>query len=163
MADSSTLTYEQDPPRRPTLDDLDGGNCTDDPKAVPVPGQDPSADAMNQRDKLIVALCAMMGAAWLHVTFSGGTPTKTACGGMRQGGEAFELTDFTLTDNGPGDTSAVHSGGLLPPKTLPAQAYSVHSVAAEISCEPITNGGRVRTKVAASAADAAFVIIFYGV
>lgn len=158
MADSSTLTYEQDPPRRPTLDDLDGGQCENDAEDPPVPGIDPDANAMNQRDKLIVGLAALTPAAWLHVTFSGGTPTKAACGGMRQGGAALTLADFTVVDNGTGDTSITHAGGKLPPKTWPPFAFVVGASASSIATESLTTGARVRTP-----SDADFLVFFSGI
>ena len=158
----STLTYEQDPPRRPALDDLDGGACENDPKKPPQPGIDPSAEAMNQRDKLVVGLAALVGAAWVHVTFSAGTPSIAAVGGMRQGANALVAGDFAVTDNGAGDTSVVHAGGKLPPKTWPSFAVPVGAAAAEIAAEQITNGARVRSKVSASAADANFLLFLSG-
>ncbi len=163
MADSSTLTYEQDPPRRPTLDDLDGGQLANDAEFPPVPGNDPDAHAMNQRDKLVVALAALAGVAWVHITFSAGTPSIAAVGGMRQGGEALVAGDFTLVDTGVGDTSVTHTGGLLPPKTWPAFALPVGAAACEIAAEQITNGARVRSKVSASAADANYLLFLSGV
>ena len=158
MADSSILTYEQDPARRPSLDDLDGGQCTNDAEFPPVPGVDPDANAMNQRDKLVVGLAAMVGAAWVHVTITAGTPAITALGGMRQGGNALVAGDFSLVDNGSGDISVTHAGGLLPPMTWPPFAVIVGSTAGSIACESITNGARVRMS-----ADLNFVVFLSGV
>lgn len=160
MADdnSDTLTFEQSPPRRPTLDDLNGGTLENDDGYPPAPGIDPDARAMNQSDRQVVAHAAVLPAAWVHVTFSGGTPSIAATGSLRQGAAALVPADFSVTDNGVGDVSITHAGGKLPPKTFPPFATLVASSAGQVSAENITNGARVRMN-----ADLNFLLFLSGV
>jgi hypothetical protein len=158
----STSTYEQTPPRRPALDDLNGGNLQNRADFPPTPYEHPDARAMNQSDRQLVALAAISAAVGLHVTFPGGTPTIQVVMGVRTD---LEAADFTITDHGNGDTTIVHTGGMLPVKTLP-----VHSLTQaddteidRIRAVPVTNGVRVKTKLGATGTDAAFVLWLTGV
>lgn len=155
----TTITYKQSPPRRPTIGDLDGGQLVDDPEFPPDPG-DPSAGAANQRDMLLVAQQGMAEHTKLYITFSGGTPTKT---GIRSLRDDLTTADFTVTDNGAGDTSITHTGGKLPADAWPAESKVVgNSGDATDNVELITNGWRVRTRVGGTLADVPFVLKIFG-
>jgi len=163
MADSSTITFEQDPPRRPSLDDLDGGQCENDAENPPVPGIDPDALAMNQRDKLVVGLAGMCAAAWLYITFPGGVATVSGIGGMRQGAEALVSADFTIVETATGSTTITHTGGKLPAMTWPAGGWIVGGADTTVTFIPVTNGVRVETRTGGALADVAFVVFLSGV
>lgn len=156
MPTTDVLTYEQTPPRRPALSDLDGGTCADDTEFPPDPNVGPSALAMNQRDKLMVGLCGITPAVVLEVHFSAGAPSIYYVGGMRTG---LVAGDFTVVDNGDGDTSITHTGGKLPPATWSAGAEQVDDTEIDrIRVVSITNGWRVKTKLGSTGMDANFVL-----
>lgn len=161
MPTTDVLTYEQTPPRRPALSDLDGGACQNDMERPPVPGIDPDALAMNQRDKLVVSLCGITPALVLEVHFSGGVPSIYYVGPMRSTG--LVAGDFTVVDNGNGDTSITHTGGKLPVVTWSAGAEQVDDTEIDrIRVVPITNGWRVKTKLGSTGTDANFVLRISG-
>lgn len=155
----STLTYNQTPPRRPTLDDLNGGALANDAEEAPAPGIDPDARAMNQSDKLAVAAHGVIEHTRIQITFSGATPSKTGIWSLREG---LALSDFTLNDAGTGITEITHTGGKLPAGTWPAEAYCYGTGDSTAIVEPIANGWRVRTRTAGAAADVNFVLKLSG-
>lgn len=156
---ATTLVYKQSPPRRAVLDDLHGGRLENVPGKTPGPDH-PNADKMNQSDALVIALNNVAPHTKLYVTFSSGTPTKTGVWSLR---DDLALADFTVTDNGSGDTSITHSGGKLSGATWPAEAYVVGDAGdATINVEGIANGWRVRTRVSGTLADVPFVLKLSG-
>jgi hypothetical protein len=154
-----TNTFKQTPPRRPTVADLHAGLVIDDPEFPPDPG-DPNADAMNQSDELVVSACNMIDAGKLYVAFPSGTTTKTGIWSPR---DDLALSDFTLVDNGTGDTSITHTGGKLPAATWPPTAKVVGNGGdTTINVESIANGWRVRTRTGGTLADVPFLLEFSG-
>jgi hypothetical protein len=160
MSNTSVSTWEQSPPRRPSLDDVGGGNYANDTEHPPDPG-DPNAHDVNQMAKQVVALAALGAAAAIHVTFSGGTPSIASVQCARAD---VVPASFSVTDNGAGDTSITHTGGLLPAVTWPAWARQVDDV--EIDRGPrvisITNGWRIKTKLNTTGTDSNFVLFVSG-
>lgn len=160
MSNTSVSTYEQSPPRRPSLDDVGGGAYQNDTKHPPDPG-DPNAHDVNQIAKQVVALAALGAAAAIHVTFSGGTPSIVSVQCVRA-----DITgdSFSILDNAAGDTSITHTGGLLPVATWPAFAHQVDDT--EIDRGPrvssITNGWRIKSKLGATGTDCNFVLFVSG-
>lgn len=160
MSTSSISTWERPAPRRPNLEDMGGGNYANDPEFPPEPG-DPNAHDSNQMAKQIVALAAVSAAAVLHVTFNAGTPSIASVQCVRSN---ITASSFTIVDNGAGDTSITHLGGLLPAATWPACAYQVDDV--EIDRGPrvisIANGWRIKTKLSTVGTDSNFVLFISG-
>ena len=160
MSETSVSTYEQLPPRRPSLEDMGGGAFENDTEFAPSPG-DPSAHDVNQMAKQCVALAALSAAVAIHVTFSGGTPSISSVQAVRSD---LVAASFTVTDNGAGDTSITHTGGLLPTATFPAFAQQVDDVEIDRGprVAPITNGWRIKTKLATVGTDSNFLLIASG-
>lgn len=155
----TTITYKQSPPRRPTIDDVGGGEYEDDADFPPDPG-DPDADSANQLGLLAVASHGTLEHTKLYVTVPGGTPTGSAIKSLR---DDLLVGDFTLTDNGAGDTSIAHTGGKLPADSFPAEAYPVGDAGdCTITVASITNGWRVKARVAGTLTDTPFVLKIYG-
>lgn len=156
----STVTYDQDPPRRPTIDDLNGGALENDTAEPPAVGVDPDARAMNQSDRQVVALGNVSQCARIEVHFTAGVPSISGIWGLPTG---LEADDFNVTDNGNGDTSITHTGGLLPA----AQWSSSVTLCADVEIDrfraySITNGWRVKTKLGATGTDCNFVLHISG-
>lgn len=98
---SNTLTFDDSPPRRPTIDDVGGGqkvNAT----AAPNPVTQATAEDFNQTTKQVVAYGKMIPLARLFVTFAAGVPSITT---MHTPSEVLVIGDFTVTDNADGDTT----------------------------------------------------------
>ena len=151
---SNTLTYDQTPWHRPGIDDLGGGahkNLTKprDPRTVP------DADTFNQTVRQIVAMASLAPSVRIQVEFTAGTPAITQLAALNSG---LLIGDFTVTDNGAGDTSLTlvsMTGEQLRPCEL--------TIAEDVEIDrlrvvPIANGWRVKTKLGAVGTDAAFVL-----
>lgn len=152
---TTTITYKLSPARRPTLDDLHGGLVADDSTYPPNAG-DPHASAMNQSDLLVIAAHAVLPVFRLYVTVPSGTPTATAIKTLR---DDLVIGDFTITDNGAGDTSITHTGGKLPSDSFPAKAYATGNAGdCTVNVESIANGWRIRARVAGTLTDTPFVL-----
>lgn len=107
---SDTLTFDMSPPRRPTLEDCGGGQ-----KVNGTPPPDPVrmlvAEDVNQLSKQAVATGSMIPLVTLFVRFTAGAP---AIVGLMCPSGNVEISDFTLIDNGAGDTTITWPVGLLP-------------------------------------------------
>lgn len=120
MSASNTLTYDQDPPHRPGLQELGGGVKKDhpDPEKAPDPVTMLTAAQENQNEKQVEALSRVTALVRLWVTFSGGTPSIVNVQAM---GTNVTAPKFTVADNGDGDTTiswktgAGAPAGALPP------------------------------------------------
>jgi hypothetical protein len=157
MTISSTLTYDQATWHRPGIDELGGGaheNATipRDPRTVP------DARMFNQLTRQTVALGTLAPSVRLQVEFPGGVPTITALVALNT---LLVAADFTITDNGDGDTSltlAKYVGEQLRPLEL--------TIAQDIDIDrwrviPIANGWRVKTKLGATGTNAVFVLALH--
>lgn len=104
------LTFELPIPRRPTLEDCGGGL-----KVNGTPAPDPvrmlTAEDVNQLSKQAVASGKMIPLATLFLRFSAGAPAVV--GVMCPSGNV-EISDFTVLDNGDGDTTISWPTSLLP-------------------------------------------------
>jgi hypothetical protein len=157
MTLSSIVTYDQDAPRRPTIDDLGGGAFQDHPQYPPNPTEHPSAGMFNQASKQIVAIARMTPSLKIQVEFIAGFPQITQ---LVTTGTTIKLSHFFITHNGDGDTTI-----LLPPSKYPSQLTRpsgltiVEDVEVDrmriISLEAV--GWRIKTKLGATGVDAAFV------
>jgi hypothetical protein len=154
---SSVLTYDQTSWHRPGVDELGGGaqeNLTPprDPRMVP------DVRSFNQLVRQIVADAKLAPSARIQVEFPGGVPTITAVAALNT---TLVAGDFTITDNGNGDTSftiAKYVGETLRPLEL--------TVVSDVEIDrerifPIANGWRVKTKLGATGTDAAFVVALH--
>jgi hypothetical protein len=160
MSNTSVSTWEQTPPRRPSLDDMGGGDYENDTEFPPGP-DDPNAHDLNQMAKQVVAFAMLGAAVAIHVTFSGGTPSIASVQCVRAD---VNPASFVVTDNGDGDTSITHTGGKLPAATWPAIAHQADDV--EIDRGPrvisIASGWRVKTKLGTSGTNSNFVLFASG-
>lgn len=154
----TTLTFDETPPRRPTLDDVGGAAFEDDTSAPPIAGQMPAADDFNQDCKLTVALSAVIYVAFLEVVFSGGTPSVANVVSPVSG---VTTGTFTVQDNAAGDTSITWPAGTFPEGVLkPTGLTIVEDVAIdEARALKITNGVRVKTLDGAAGTDAGFTLL----
>jgi hypothetical protein len=162
MTLSSILTYDQDAPRRPTIDDLGGGAFQDHPLYPPNPTEHPSAGMFNQATKQIVALAKMSASIKLQVEFPGGVPTITqlVALGTKLTAENFVAVGGQILDGGPGNTLI-----RLPPAIVVPQLISPSglTIVEDVDIDRIKafagNGGFwVVTKLGGVGTDAAFVI-----
>lgn len=142
---SSTLTFDETPPRRPSLDDL-GGGAKENDDVAPDPVRDPTAEDFNQMSKLLAALGRLMPVALLSVDISSGDHflERVSCATT-----AHTTGTFTLTDNGAGDISITWPVGSFPPAVARPRAHVVGATPALIAAEAISSGVRVRTEDAA--------------
>ena len=155
MPTTDTLTYDQTPPRLPVLDDLNGGTITNDTEFTPNVG-DPNALGMNQSDRQIVALANVAPAMHIEVHFASGTPSIYGLWGLPT---TMSAGSFTVVDNGAGDTSVTHTGGLLPGLRWSATADQVDDTEIDrLRVVPITNGWRVKSKLGTVGTDCNFVL-----
>lgn len=161
MALSNTCTLEQDPPRRPALDDLGNGLWENDATYTPDPGH-PDARAFNQSDKLVIAALTMAWVVCVRVTFTAGTPALSIVACVRADVVAG---DFTLVDNGVGDVTVTPPADVFPGKTFNPQANRIQSTARAIDCIPVTGGGAqvLLFNSAGAAVDSNFELFFSGV
>lgn len=144
---SSTLTFDESPPRRPSLNDLGGGAKQNDDVA-PDPVRDATAEDFNQMSKLLAALGRIMPVAQLSVTITAGAHVleRVSCAPSAPG-----LPTFALTDHGVGDISLTWPPGTFPPALARHRAYVTGATPALIAAETLVDGVRVRTRDAAGA------------
>ncbi len=155
MPSSDTLTYDQSPPRRPTLDDLGGGEKVNDGTSPPDPVRHLTAEDANQTAQQIAAIGRVMPVGRVSVRIGGGgahVVDKQNCAPS-----AATLLSFTVTDHGTGDIEIRWAQSLFPPAQGNPVAHATGSNPALIATEATTQGSstygaRVRTQNAAGAA-----------
>ncbi len=163
---SSTRTFDQTPPRRPTIDDV-GGGLKSNRTPAPDPVRDATAEDYNQLGQQAAASGTMIPLARVFVTISGGVPTVTS---VMAPGSAVLTSSFTVTDTGPGDTTVSWASTLLPTRAAGPvvsqiddveidrlRAYNV-TVAVPVANSP---GVRVKSKLGATGTDCNFVVEIY--
>jgi hypothetical protein len=155
------LTAPEGGPRRPSLDDLGGGQLEDD-DPNPDPGQ-PSAAPLNQATMQAAALAKVIHAAVISVEFAAGVPSIAQ---LTAAGTNVNVGTFTVTDNSPGDTTiswpAQSSPPTVPPPVANAIATANSTSARIITTTPVTNGVRVTTwNVAEVATDTNFTLYVF--
>lgn len=146
MAIPTKNTLALDSPRRPTEEDFGGTEQEDDALFPPNPKLHPTADGWKGHTRMLAAAWRMLPVCRLPITFSGSAPAK----GVPQAGDPdITSTTFTLADNGPGDTTITWPADTFPASTMPPQAFvndPAHGSWLQPTCEPVTNGVRVKTK-----------------
>lgn len=154
---SSTLTYDQDPWHRPGLDELGGASqqlatIPRDPRTVP------HVKTFQQLVRQIVSQATLAPSVRLQVEFPSGVPTITQLIALNT---EIVAGDFTITDNGNGDTSLTLTN-YVGEQLSPLELTVVEDV--EIDRErvfAIANGWRVKTKLGATGTNAAFVLALH--
>lgn len=102
-------------PRRPTVDDLGGASFEDDPTMPPVPPHEKGARAENQQERVLAGVCQTAFALAVLVEFSDGAPVLA---GFASPSTRLQTGDFTITDNGDGDTTIEWPAGMLPERVV---------------------------------------------
>ena len=157
MALSSTLTFDQTTPRRPTVNDFGGAAFQDDARRPPDPTAHPSAGMFNQIIKQVVALANVSPSMKIQVEFVAGSPKITQLVTM---GTGILVTDFTVTLNGVGDVSITLPQSKFPQELTRASGLTiVEDVEIDRARIVVIPGGgwRIKTKLGATGTNAAFV------
>jgi len=157
MSVSSTSTFEQTIPHRPGESDLLNGTKTN---ATPVvPPHMPAAEEFTQFARQLEQLAKMSPIIRISIAFSGSTPSINSVVCVRND---ILSANFTVTDNGVGDTSITWPASTFPASntqpmaTLNGGAVGAHAAPDVVA---ISNGVRVRTfDVDTSAADVPFTV-----
>lgn len=157
---TNTLTFDESPPRRPSIDDLGGGAKVNDEVLPPDPVRNATAEDFNQITKQVEASQRTLQAAVLTVRIGGGGAHSVQQQGCQPSGKSTGT--FTLTDNGVGDISITWPANTFPAALADPVASVTGATPAMIAAEKITNGVRVRTKDAANApVDVPFVVTVF--
>jgi len=162
MASPEFLTYVGDPdnginPYRPGVNDVGGAEKENDQQDLPDPRTMLDARDWNELSKLTVAHGQVVAFARIYVKFSGGTPSIFAFLSVNT---ELLIGDFTVTDNGAGDTTIACPATKLPQPTFTGGPYiqqdgDFRGIAFVASATSI----RVKTRNAGgSLADADFVV-----
>lgn len=152
----TVLTYDLIPPRRPSIDDLQLDDKVDDDVDPPTDPAMPTADEANQQADQIAAAHKVLSLALVSVQITAGTPSVVQSSVMPSA-----VPVWTVTDNGPGDTTITWPAGSFPSAVVPAGAWLTQDVDATITCLAVANGVRVRTRVAGTLTDANFCFSLY--
>lgn len=125
---------------RPLIDDLGGQDWQDDAEYPPPRnGEDLYADAVKQVWQQVAAAHRVLPSAVISVTFSVGVPSIVK---VRCCSAVLTSSDFTVTDNGTGDTSITWPAGALPPQDAEPEV-SANWTPCLIEAHSITNGVRI--------------------
>lgn len=155
------LTYDETPARRPGLDDVGGAQFEDEIGFEPIGPDMPASDDFNQMSQTEIAHAKIMPTAGISVGFTAGTPSVRQATGP---GVRIVPSTFTVTDNGPGDTTITWPAGTIPSSVLAPMATinepSV-SLGRSITAFYVSNGVRVVTDAAGAADDLAFTVLIY--
>jgi len=161
-------TYEDEDGgvRRPGIDDVGGGAKEDDADFPPNPVTMPTAADANQAAFQIVALGAMTPIVSFSVTFSVDTPSIAYFASVRTD---LVVGDFTVVDNGNGDTTIHWAAGTFPQRSREPGGLTINSDAdnrgsrAYAYSSGATRGVRVKTlNGSATATDLDFSVDCYG-
>lgn len=167
MSSSSTNTFEQVPPRRPTIDDVGGGGKVNRTPS-PDPVRDATAEDFNQLGRQATSAGSMIPLVRLFVTITAGVP---AVASIMCPKTSVTPASFTVTDNGVGDTTiswpvallptrAAAPGGLTQTDDLEIDRLRAFylTVAVPAANSPAV---RVKSKLGAVATDCNFVVDIY--
>jgi hypothetical protein len=168
MPATNDSTFDLDPPRRPALADLGGAQKANHPKRPPDPVKHPTAEEWNHFAKLLAKLGAIVPLARVYVRMFAGSPSIQNVVTMR--GD-FTAADFTLVNNGTGDTelrwvAPGRPGSKLPPTigapsacvvdaTIDAYGFAIRTFYTDTSGTP-----GVRVKTVRSSTDVAVAVGF---
>lgn len=147
MSAPDTRTWDINPARRPSLDDVGGASLIDNAKYPPDPQTMPYAASLNQQQHQTQGAGSVIHGCAIQVTNDGTTVGVIAFASM---GTLITHSTFVVVRNGPGDVSVTWPSGTLPNPIMPAEAYVVayDTVGDYTYCQPIaitiTNGVRVK-------------------
>lgn len=161
MPSSNTPTWKQTPPKRPSINDVGGGQ-----KANGTPAPDPvrhlTAEDVNQTAQQLVALGATVPVALVCIAFSGGAPYVASVVCVR---DDVSSSDFTLTDLAAGDTKIAYDTTKFPPPAAKPAADVNGPTPALVACDWYAGSpGQVRVRThdaAAAGVDVAFTLRLY--
>jgi len=162
MTAPDTLTWDlaaaDGGPRRPSLEDVGGATHEDDAVFPPDPATMPYAAELNQWAMQVAAFGKVVPSLILSVEFAGGAPAVVVASSPRS---SVALGDFTVTDNGTGDTTITWPANTFPPEVTRPEV-SINQDIGEMVGATVTavaNGVRVRTYRSAGAYDLAFTVV----
>lgn len=140
MAAEETLTWEipivDGGARRPTIADLGGADFLDDDDYPPPrDGSEPYATEYNQSKKQVRAVASVSPSAILTIDFAAGVPFIDK---LMAPSSVLTAADFTLIDDGVGQTRIQWAAGTLPeivcdPIASTSAPSGVHTVNASVS------------------------------
>lgn len=151
------------PAARPSLDDIGGAGLQDDTSFPP--SKDSRmlyADMGNQWQLQLAGLARMSATARITISFSAGAPFIVHA---QTASSLLVAADFTLTDNGTGDTTVAWAAGKLPavgcdPGITLNRGALTGVLAYEMSL-PTATSIRVLTRDDGTAADMRFTVAIY--
>lgn len=151
MSSSNTLTFDQSPPRRPTLDDFGGGAKENDPADPPNPVTMLTATDENQGEKFMAAAGRVLPLVTIFITITAGVPAVSSVQAM---GSAVTTGSFNVVDNGDGDTTVWWAASLLPsvgggPETFQVDDVEIDRIRAYYTTVAGAPAVRVKTKLGA--------------
>ncbi len=166
MASSDTLTFDDDPPHRAGITELGGGAKENNVKFPPDPVKHMTSQDCNQFTGQHGAFNRMTPLARLFVRFAAGVPSVYA---VQAAGSLVVAGDFTVVDNGAGDTTVWWTtgvGGKLPAAIGVGGLTVTEDVAIDEQRALLTSVSgnpavRVKTKIAVAGTDAQFVVEIY--
>jgi hypothetical protein len=147
-------------PRRPSLADVGGATLEDDTEFPPNPAKHPYANQLNQWAKQIAAMGGVVPSLVLSVEITAGAPAVVAFSCPR---DDLEISDFTETDNGTGDTTITWPADTFPPELARPTVTINQDTGALVggTVVSVTNGVRVRTYDGSGAEDLHFTVVRY--
>jgi hypothetical protein len=167
MSSSNTNTFEQTPPRRPTIDDV-GGGAKENRTPAPDPVRDATAEDFNQLGRQAASAGTMIPLVRLFVTISGGVPVVAS---VMSPSSLVSTGSFTVTDNADGDTTISWAAALLPTRaSAPGGLTQTDDVEIDrlralytTAAVPAANSPavRVKSKLGATGTDCNFVVDIY--
>lgn len=162
---SNTLTFDDDPPHRASLDELGGGAKENNAAFPPDPVRHPTAEEFNQFGRQLEALNRVMPLAVLWVRINAGTPSIVT---VQAVGSGVSVSSFTVTDVGVGETritwktGAGQPAGALPPavgvkasQTDDTEIDRIRAILGSFGGDPAAT---VKTKLGAAATDCNFCL-----
>ncbi len=147
-------------PRRPSVDDLGGDEKQDDDEFPPDPVEHPTAAGHNQQVQVVAALSRVAAACKIEIRFNAGVPYMARVTAL---GTAVAIATFTVADNGTGITTVTWPANTFPPHAVSPSGltFLVDADTADVISGhvfEVTNGVKIRTKQAGSAANIAFAL-----
>lgn len=153
------LTSGDGGPTRPSVDQMGEAALENDARNPPIAPKMPTAPMLNQWQMQIAALGKVCPALVISVRFSAGTPSVykfTAPTGN------LVTDDFTVTDNGTGDTTIAWPANTLPASVAEPMVSINGGTAGEATVDLASaTSVRVKTKASSSAADLAFTVTVF--
>jgi hypothetical protein len=160
MAAPAQLTWDITPPRRPSLGDVGGATLQDHASKPPDKATMPYPDQLNQWAKQIERLAACSPVAVISVQFTAGVPSVELFTAMRT---TLTIGDFTVDDNGNGDTTITWPANTFPPPVArPSVTVNEFHPFLTPTVANVANGVRVKTyDNAGVATDVNFTVTVY--